>query len=202
MAELKFLHMQSKLNAGRSSGFTLLEILVVLVLLGLLIGAIVPNIIAQAGKGEINRIVRDMGTVEEAAKSFRVDVTRWPGDLDDLQRTPSTTGDADIHGVSYPQGLINRWSGPYLESVELVGGGTAADSVSTAAGGHFKGFTKGDSGNGYQLNGLNYLVLTLSGLSDAQLNSLDQEIDGSLGPAAGRLRTASSTAYYLAAPLQ
>lgn len=193
--------MLSKPLSGGSTGFTLLEILVVLVMLGLLVGAIVPNIISQTSKGEINRILRDIGTVEDAAKNFRVDLTRWPGDLDDLQRTPSST-DTDIRGNSYPQGLVNRWSGPYLESVELVGAGTDSDSVSTAAGAHIHGFTLGDSGNGYQINGLDYLVLTVTGLSDAQLDLLDQEVDGAVGASAGRLHTASSTAYYLAAPLQ
>lgn len=189
--------MRSKLLADGSAGFTLLEILVVLVMLGLLVGAIVPNIISQTGKGEINRIVRDITTVEDAAKNFRVDLTRWPGDLEDLQSRPSST-DEDIHSNSYPQGLINRWSGPYLESVELVD----SDSVSTAAGAHIRGFTLGSSGNGFQMNGVNYLVLTVTGLSADQLAALDQEFDGSQGASAGRLHTASSTAYYLTAPLQ
>lgn len=192
--------MRPKLLAGGSSGFTLLEILVVLVMLGLMVGAIVPNIISQTGKGEINRILRDVTTVEDAAKNFRVDLTRWPGDLEDLQvrPDPASTSDLDIHGSQYPQGLVNRWSGPYLESVELVN----SDSVSTAAGAHIDGFLKGTASNGYQINGVDYLVLTITGLSADQLAALDREVDGAGGVAAGRLHTSSSTAYYLTAPLQ
>lgn len=186
--------MRSKLRGG-SGGFTLLEILVVLVMLGLMIGAIVPNIISQTSKGEINRIVRDMATVEDGAKNFRVDVTRWPGDLEDLQSQPAagSSTDTDINTVTYPAGLANRWSGPYLESVELVN-----DSLHSAAGARMYGFSK----NLYQLNGVDYLVLTITELSTDQMNALDVEIDGAADAAAGRLRVASSTAFYLAAPLQ
>jgi type II secretion system protein G len=186
--------MRSKLLAAGSGGFTLLEILVVLVMLGLMIGAIVPNIISQTSKGEINRIVRDMATVEDAAKNFRVDLTRWPGDLEDLQSQPNVSGtDADINGIAYPTGLANRWSGPYLESVELVN-----DSLYSAAGARMHGFTK----DTYEINGVDYLVLTITELSADQIDALDQEVDGSIDAAAGRLRFVSSTAFYLAAPLQ
>lgn len=193
----KFPIMQSKPLSGGSSGFTLLEILVVLVMLGLLIGAIVPNIISQTSKGEINRIVRDMTTVEDAAKNFRVDLTRWPGDLEDLQSQPASSTDLDINSTAYPQGLSNRWSGPYLESVELVN-----DSLHSAAGARMHGFIKGTSGNTYQLNGVDYLVLTITELSADQIDALDQEVDGAINGAAGRLRASSTTAFYLAAPLQ
>lgn len=179
-------------------GFTLIEILVALVILALAIGAIVPSILNQVATGEVNRLLRDMNTVEEGAKSFRVDVSRWPGDLDDLQVQPASSGDLDIHGNTYPAGLLNRWKGAYLESVTLVDG----DSVKTAAGGHIHGFTKGTSSNGYQLNGEDYLVLTLTGVPSAHFTALDVEVDGEEGAAAGRVHTTSSTLYYLVAPLQ
>lgn len=189
------------LNAMRSKpmsrkGFTLLEILVVLILLGLLIGAIVPNVLNQASKGEVNRILRDVAGVEAGAKNFRIDVSRWPGSLSDLQTLPAVS-DSDINGTAYPQGLLNRWDGPYLESAEVT-----ADSISTAGGATVYGFVLGDTINDYQLNGQNYLVLSIHGLTADHLTAIDVEVDGDTGVVSGRLRTASGTAYYLAAPLQ
>lgn len=177
-------------------GFTLLEILVILILLGLLIGAVVPNVLNQASRGEVTRILRDITAVEAGAKHFRVDVSRWPGALGHLQTRPATS-DADVHGTPYPQGLLNRWDGPYLESVEVT-----QDSLATAGGGMIYGFVLGDSANAYQLNGQDYLVVSIHGLAPDDLTALDLEVDGDTGVATGRLRTASSTAFYLAAPLQ
>jgi prepilin-type N-terminal cleavage/methylation domain-containing protein len=180
-----------------SGGFTLIEILVALVILALAIGAIVPSILNQVATGEVNRLLRDINTVEAGAKSFRVDVSRWPGDLEDLQVLPTAT-DVDIHGVGYPAGLLNKWKGAYLESVTLV----EDDSVATAAGGHIDGFTKGTATNGFQLNGEDYLVLTLTGAPSDHFTALDVEVDGEEGAAAGRVHVSSSTLYYLVAPLQ
>lgn len=180
-----------------SEGFTLIEILVALVILALAIGALVPSILNQVATGEVNRLLRDIHTVETGAKSFRVDVSRWPGDLEDLQVQPTAT-DTDIHGAAYPAGLLNQWKGAYLESVTLV----EDDSVATAAGGHIHGFTKGTATNGFRLNNEDYLVLTLTGVPSDHFDALDVEVDGEVGAAAGRVHVSSSTLYYLVAPLQ
>lgn len=178
------------------AGFTLLEILVALILLGLLIGAIVPNVLSQASKGEVNRILRDVAAVEAGAKSFRVDVSRWPSSLEQLQTRP-TTSSTDIYGDGYPQGLLNRWDGPYLESAVVTAG-----ALTTAAGGSISGFTLGNESNFYQLNDQDYLVITIGVLTGEHLEDLDVEVDGAVGATSGRVHTDSSTAYYLAAPLQ
>jgi type II secretion system protein G len=178
-------------------GFSLLEILVALVLIGLLVGALVPSVISQLGRGETSRIVQDLDAVGEAAQLFRVDVARWPGDPEDLVTEPTGT-DEDINENTYPPGLLNKWAGPYFEdATKLKVDGT----LETAAGGIIQeAFAK------EALSGRDYLVMNVEGLTTEQIAELDLAIDGTAGTSTGRVQQTGSTSApvlkYYAVPLR
>lgn len=178
---------------GSRSGFTLLEILVALVLIGLLVGTLVPAVLNQLGKGEVNRVAEDLRGLETAAKTFRVDVQRWPADLDDLTTAIDGT-DAPLTGTSYPAGLLGRWVGPYLEGTVVPDG----DSLATSAGGHIHDNFGVDS-----LNNQGYLTLAVTGLTLETARGVSVAIDGdtvlSANDTGGRVRVSGDTLYYLAA---
>src|SRR5687767_7213960 len=109
-------------------GFTLLEILVALVLIGLLVGTLVPTVMSNVGRGELNRVHEDLEAINTAAKTFRVDVQRWPGDLEDVVVQPGAA-DSVLTGGVYPGGLLTKWAGPYLEI------GSVGTGIPTAMGG-------------------------------------------------------------------
>lgn len=176
-----------------AQGFTLLEIVVALVLIGLLAGTLVPAVINQLGRGEVNRLGEDLATLEDAAKSFRTDVNRWPGGLDDLV-TAVTATDEDPEGNTYPPGLLQRWSGPYLDlgaipgDTIVTGGGAVIDSVFTAE-------TWGSA---------DFLVMTVKNVPLETARELSVVIDGdTITSTAGKVRwLEGDTLVYYATPLQ
>lgn len=139
-----------------------------LVLIALLAGTLVPSVLNQLGKGEVNRIVEDVGALGQGTKSFRLDVNRWPGDLEDLVQRPSGAGDTDLNAAAYPGSLTNRWNGPYLE-VGMIKG----DSLLTGRGGVVRNaFTKTSWG------GKDFLTITVAGLTKEDVQAVSVIIDG------------------------
>jgi general secretion pathway protein G len=83
-------------------GFTLLELLVVLVIIGLLVGYVAPRFFAQVGKSEVKTARAQIKALEDALDQYRLDVGRYPSSeqgLTALNEQPA--GEA-------------RWQGPYL----------------------------------------------------------------------------------------
>jgi general secretion pathway protein G len=84
-------------------GFTLLELLVVLVILGLLVGIVAPRFFGQVGKSEIKVAKAQIRALEDALDQYRLDVGRYP---------TSEQGLAAL--MTQPTGE-GRWQGPYLK---------------------------------------------------------------------------------------
>lgn len=84
-------------------GFTLLELLVVMVIIGLLVGYVAPRYFAQLGKSEINAAHAQIDALETALDIYRLDMGSYP--------------DQDLALQALVQQPENnpRWKGPYLE---------------------------------------------------------------------------------------
>ncbi len=89
-------------NPSRSAGFTLLELLVVLVILGLLVGYVAPRYFAQVGKSEVKVARAQIRALEDALDQYRLDVGRYPATQVGLAALNAEVGEA-------------RWQGPYLK---------------------------------------------------------------------------------------
>ena len=181
-------------------GFTLLEILVALVLIGLLVGTLVPTVLNNVGRGEVNRVQEDLEAVNTATKTFRVDVQRWPGDLEDVVVLPTAT-DSALTGTVYPSGLLPKWNGPYLEN------GNAGGGISTALGG-----TVLNRLGQTAWSGKNYVTIKVLNVAQADAHQLSTRVDGDTAvghtlDAAGKVRWrpgtgGADTLLYLGAPVQ
>ncbi|MCW5581323.1 MAG: type II secretion system major pseudopilin GspG [Luteimonas sp.] len=88
---------------SRASGFTLLELLVVMVIIGLLAGYVGPRFFSQIGKSEIKTARAQIDALEKALDQYRLDVGRYPGTEQGLQALMAAPADAP------------RWAGPYLK---------------------------------------------------------------------------------------
>jgi general secretion pathway protein G len=67
------------LNAALARGMTLIEILVVLVIIGLIAGAVAVNVVGQAGKARADRAKTDVQRIaSEGVEAYRVMNGRYP----------------------------------------------------------------------------------------------------------------------------
>lgn len=93
----------SRLVFRGQAGFTLLELLVVMVIIGLLVGYVGPKYFSQLGKSEVKTARAQINALEQALDQYRLDVGHYPGTEDGLNALftkPSSEA---------------RWDGPYLK---------------------------------------------------------------------------------------
>lgn len=90
----------------RERGFSLIELIVVLVILGLLATVVGPQVIKRLGQGKSEIAKLQIDQLEGALGLFRFDVGRYPTSGEGLQALIGNPG-------------IQNWSGPYLEKSSL-----------------------------------------------------------------------------------
>lgn len=93
----------TKAGTDHNSGFTLLELLVVMVIIGLLAGFVAPRYFSQVGKSRVKAARAQIDALDKAIEQFRLDVGRLP-----------TTEEGLTALNMAPAGLQN-WEGPYLK---------------------------------------------------------------------------------------
>ena len=62
----------------KNTGFTLLELLVVIVIIGLLAGYVAPRYFSQVGKSEVQVARAQIDALEKAVDQYRLDNRRYP----------------------------------------------------------------------------------------------------------------------------
>ena len=63
---------------SKSKGFTLLELLVVIVIIGLLAGYVAPRYFGQVGKSEVQVARVQLDSLEKALDQYRLDTRHYP----------------------------------------------------------------------------------------------------------------------------
>jgi general secretion pathway protein G len=87
-----------------NKGFTLLELLVVIVIIGLLAAYVGPKYFAQLGKSEVTVARAQMESFEKSLDTYRLDVGRYPTTEEGLQALTTA-----------PATAAAKWNGPYLK---------------------------------------------------------------------------------------
>lgn len=88
----------------RAAGFTLMELLVVLAILGLLMGLVGPQVLNQLGGAKVKTAALQIKDIEQAMEMYKLDVGRFP-----------TTDQGLVALVEKPANAAG-WNGPYLKS--------------------------------------------------------------------------------------
>jgi general secretion pathway protein G len=106
----------SSSNRQRERGFTLIELMVVLVIIGVLAALIVPNVLNRADDARVTAARTDVNNLMQALKLYKLDNLRYPDaaqGLDALVHKP-TTGSVPSNWRSYLEKLPNDpWGRPY-----------------------------------------------------------------------------------------
>ena len=64
--------------AGKQRGFSLIEIMVVLVIMGLLVSIVAPNVLNRADEARVQKVYADFKAIETALKIYRLDNFNYP----------------------------------------------------------------------------------------------------------------------------
>lgn len=88
------------LRTNSRAGFTLIEILLVVVIIGILVGMAIPRLGGRVRQAEEARARADIQNIGMALRLYELDMGEYPPTLDALVNNP---------------GGSRRWNGPYLE---------------------------------------------------------------------------------------
>ncbi|BCM25653.1 type II secretion system major pseudopilin GspG [Methyloradius palustris] len=93
----------NKLRNAEQYGFTLLELLVVMVIIGLLAGYVGPKYFAQIGKSEVKTARAQIDALGKALDQYRLDTGHYPN---------TEQGMAALNAAPSDEA---KWQGPYLQ---------------------------------------------------------------------------------------
>ena len=102
----------------RQKGFTLIEIMVVVIIIGLLAAIVAPNVIGRVDDAQITRAKADIGQIENALKFYRLDNFAYPSSEQGLEALVNKPNDPNIRNWK-TGGYLDRvpkdpWGNEYL----------------------------------------------------------------------------------------
>ena len=99
----KYVILAVKNKRMNQSGFTLLELLVVMVIIGLLASYVGPKYFAQIGKSEVKTAKAQIDSLGKALDQYRLDTGHYPS---------TENGLAALNAAPANE---SKWQGPYLQ---------------------------------------------------------------------------------------
>lgn len=99
----------ASLHSRREAGFTLLELLVVLVILVLVASIVGPQVMGYLGSSQVKTASVQIKSLETAVELFHLDTGRYPASAEGLE------------ALVKPPGGITGWGGPYLAKDAVPG---------------------------------------------------------------------------------
>jgi general secretion pathway protein G len=93
-----------KKQKRRNSAFTLIEIMVVVVILGILAAAIIPQFIGTTEDAKVSTAKSDIAQLESALERFNINLDRYPTTEEGLKALTEA-----------PSGDESKWRGPYIK---------------------------------------------------------------------------------------
>jgi len=107
------------MKATRNGGFSLVEILVVLVIMGLLISVVAPTVLNQADDARVSKAQADFKNIETALKMYRLDNYVYPTTEQGIEALVEASS-LDPHPRKFIKGgylgelPVDPWGRPYL----------------------------------------------------------------------------------------
>jgi general secretion pathway protein G len=85
-----------KSRSAVQAGFTLIELMVVLVIIGVLAALIVPNVLDRADDARVTAARTDVNNIMQALKLYKLDNQRYPSSEQGLQALVAKPGTAPV----------------------------------------------------------------------------------------------------------
>jgi general secretion pathway protein G len=100
----------------RNAGFTLLELLVVMVIIGLLASYVAPRFFQQVGKSEVKTARAQIDAFDKALATYRLDAGHYPNTEQGLKSLVERPSDEPKWGGPYLAKAVplDPWGHPYL----------------------------------------------------------------------------------------
>ncbi len=108
--------MNEKRNRRNGRGFTMVELMAVLIILGLLAAVTVKNFVGQVDKAKVTTTKANLKLLHTAVNSFHMDTGRWPGEDEGLSVL-----------IQQPTDVENWQTGGYLETTDIPRDGWGRD---------------------------------------------------------------------------
>jgi len=118
-------------------GFTLIEIMVVVIILGILTAIVAPNVIGRVGDAQIAAAKQDLRGIENALKFYRLDNFSYPTTEQGLDALVTRPNDPNVK---------NWKAGGYLERLPRDPWGNPYQYLSPGNNGEFDIYTLGRDG--------------------------------------------------------
>ena len=93
------------MRARGQRAFTLIEIMIVIMILGVLASSIIPRVAHRTYDGKRAKAVADIALLKAMVEQVRLDIKRYP------------TADEGLGALTVAPVGVKNWQGPYIQSV-------------------------------------------------------------------------------------
>lgn len=94
-----------------STGFTMIELLIVVVILGLLMSLVAPQMFSKVSSTKTKTARVQMDMLATALDTYRLDIGDYPGSLNELRSSSKAGWDGPYLPKSIP---LDPWNNPYI----------------------------------------------------------------------------------------